>query len=133
MTAARMRTFKQQDMDEFGVASGSTGLIHTEPEFAAATPFGATLVQGVYLLAVLERQLCDRVSEWAVCGGLEVKFISPVTEGAAFSVGIIENGPRSWLLQGSTPAGPAVIGLAWLRPDPRVGPRLGAIADSGHQ
>jgi acyl dehydratase len=109
------RTFSQQDMDDFGVASGGTGLIHTEPEFAATTPFGATLVQGVYLLAVIEKELCDRVSEWAGRGSLDVKFVSPVIAGVPFRVEINEDGNGGWSLLGSTPAGPAVVGTARMR------------------
>jgi acyl dehydratase len=109
------RTFRQQDMDDFGVASGTTGLIHTEPEFAATTPFGATLVQGVYLLAVIEKELCDRVPEWAVRGSLDVRFVSPVIAGVPFHVEITDDGSGGWLLLGSTPAGPAVVGTARMR------------------
>jgi acyl dehydratase len=109
------RTFSQQDMDDFGVASGGTGLIHTEPEFAATTPFGATLVQGVYLLAVIEKELCDRVPEWAGRGSLDVRFVSPVIAGVPFHVEITEDGNGGWSLLGSTPAGPAVVGTARMR------------------
>lgn len=109
------RTFSQQDMDDFGVASGGTGLIHTEPEFAATTPFGKTLVQGVYLLAVIEKQLCAQVPEWSGRGSLEVKFVSPVTEGTPFSVELTER-DGGWEILASTPAGPAVVGTARLRP-----------------
>ncbi|MHA6796934.1 MaoC family dehydratase [Pseudonocardia bannensis] len=109
------RTFSQQDMDDFGVASGGTGLIHTEPEFAAATPFGKTLVQGVYLLAVIEKELYARVPEWAARGSLEVKFVSPVTEGTPFTVEITDV-DGGWEILAATPAGPAVVGAARLRP-----------------
>jgi acyl dehydratase len=111
----RTRTFSQQDMDEFGIASGGTGLIHTEPDYAAATPFGATLVQGVYLLAVIEQQLCELVPAWADRGSADVAFVSPVTEGAPFTVQITDDGQGGWTLLGSTPGGPAVVGRAWLR------------------
>ncbi|WP_214367707.1 MaoC family dehydratase [Pseudonocardia sp. H11422] len=110
------RTFSQQDMDDFGVASGGTGLIHTEPGFAATTPFGKTLVQGVYLLAVIEKELCARVPEWAGAGSLEVRFVAPVTEGTPFTVEITEDGTGCWSLWAGTPAGPAVVGTARLRP-----------------
>ena len=102
-------------MDDFGVASGGTGLIHTDPEFAAATPFGATVVQGVYLLAVIEKELCDRIAGWSVRGSVEVRFVSPVLAGTPFSVEITEDEPGTWTLLASTPAGPAVVGTARLR------------------
>jgi acyl dehydratase len=112
------RTFTQRDMDEFGVASGGTGLIHTEPAYAATTPYGATLVQGVYLLAVIERHLSERVPGWVDGGVLEVKFVAPVTEGTPFTVEITATtagaggAPEAWNLLGSTPSGPAVVGTA---------------------
>lgn len=108
------RTFTQHDMDGFGLASGGTGLIHTEPAYAATTPFGATLVQGVYLLAVIERRLCERVPQWPDGGALEVRFVAPVTEGTPFTVEITESAdePGTWELRGSTPSGPAVVGTA---------------------
>jgi acyl dehydratase len=115
MTAAPTRIFSQRDMDEFGVASGGTGLIHTAPGYAAATPFGATLVQGVYLLAVIERRLCELVPQWASRGSLDVAFVAPVTEGTPFTVEITDDGQGGWTLLGSTPDGPAVVGRAWLR------------------
>jgi acyl dehydratase len=115
VTISQARTFSQQDMDDFGVASGCTGLIHTEPEFAAATPFGATLVQGVYLLAVIEKELCDQVPAWAGRGSIEVRFVSPVTAGAPFRVEITDDGTGGWSLLANTPAGPAVVGTARLR------------------
>lgn len=106
------KTFSQLDMDRFGIASGSTGLIHTEPEFAATTPFGATLVQGIYLLAMVERELCLRAPRWAECGTLDVRFMSPVTAGTPFQVELTYNENDTWSVQGLTPSEPAVIGTA---------------------
>lgn len=82
------RVFGQDDIDAFGVASGGTGLIHTEPEYARTTPFGATLVQGIYLLAVVEKRLCEVVPQWADRGSISVKFVSPVKTGDEFRVAI---------------------------------------------
>ncbi len=125
-SVAPTRTFTQQDMDEFGVASGGTGLIHTEPAYAATTPYGATLVQGVYLLAVIERHLCERVPGWVDGGVLEVRFVAPVTEGTPFTVEIVEAAtradgePGTWALLGRTTSGPAVVGTARVtRSEPR--------------
>ncbi|MFR9800906.1 MaoC family dehydratase [Pseudonocardia sp. RS010] len=124
------RTFTQRDMDEFGVASGGTGLIHTEPAYAATTPYGATLVQGVYLLAVIERHLCEHDPRWAEGGELEVGFVAPVTEGTPFTVEIRETTDATgttdraeasgrsltWSVLGTTPSGPAVVGTARVLP-----------------
>jgi acyl dehydratase len=77
------RSFSQDDLDAFGVVSGGTGHIHTDPDFAAGTPFGRTLVQGLFLLAVVEKALCEAVPTWS---DLSVKFVGPVGVGDEFRV-----------------------------------------------
>jgi acyl dehydratase len=108
------RTFSQRDMDDFGLASGGTGLIHTEPEYAAGTPFGATIVQGIFLLAVIEKELCERIPQWRSGGSLEAKFVSPVTEGTPFSVEITPEGDASWSVTARTPTRVAIVATARL-------------------
>jgi acyl dehydratase len=108
------RTFSQQDMDDFGIASGGTGLIHTEPDYAAATKFGATLVQGIFLLAVIEKELTERLPGWGVGGSLEAKFVSPVTEGTPFSVDITPEGDGTWSVTARTPNRVAIAATARL-------------------
>lgn len=81
--------FEQEDMDNFGIASGGTGLIHTEPDYARGTSFGSTLVQGLYLLAVVEKQLCDLAPGWAESGTISMKFVSAVKSGDEFRVEIV--------------------------------------------
>jgi acyl dehydratase len=81
------RTFTQDDLDAFGRASGGTGYIHTDPEFAAATPFGRTLVQGLFLLGVVESAVGAALP--AAGGGwrdLSVTFVAPVGVGDEFRV-----------------------------------------------
>jgi acyl dehydratase len=114
MTGAR--TFSQQDMDDFGLASGGTGLIHTEPDYAETTPFGATIVQGIYLLAVIEKELCDAVPSWRRGGSIEIKFVSPVTEGTPFSVEVTPDGEATWTVTARTPDRVAIVGTARVTP-----------------
>lgn len=109
------RTFSQQDMDDFGLVSGGTGLIHTEPDFAATTRFGATLVQGVFLQAAIEAALAERLPGWAERGELEIRFVAPVTQGTPFTVELADGPDAAVQVTGSTPAGPAVVGTARLR------------------
>jgi acyl dehydratase len=81
------RTFTQDELDAFGHASGGTGHIHTDPEFAAATPFGRTLVQGLFLLAVVERAIETALPDPAVgWAELRVIFVAPVGVGDEFRV-----------------------------------------------
>jgi acyl dehydratase len=93
------RVFTQDDVDAFGWLSGGTGHIHTDPEFAAATRFGRPLVQGLYLLAVVERALDEITPDWA---DLRVRFVAPVRVGDEFEVTIVEAPDGSLQVTGST-------------------------------
>lgn len=115
-TTSAVRVFSQDDLDTFGIASAGTGLIHTEPEYARTTPFGATLVQGIFLLAVVERQLCELVPNWAEGGTISVKFVSPVRTGEEFRVQIApdQDEPSRLRIEGSVGQRVALTGTARL-------------------
>lgn len=98
MTTLRFR-FTQADLDAFGQVSGGTGHIHTDPEFAAATRFGRPLVQGLYLLAVVERTLDEVAADWA---DLQVRFVAPVRVGDEFLVTVTEDAGGTLQVTGST-------------------------------
>lgn len=106
------RTFTQADMDAFGQASGGTGHIHTDPDYAAGTPFGRTLVQGLFLLAVVERALSEAVAGWS---DLEVKFVAPVRAGDDFRVEVVadEDVPGRWRVEGFVGPEPVLVGTAF--------------------
>ncbi|WP_132431408.1 MaoC family dehydratase [Pseudonocardia endophytica] len=93
------RVFTQDDVDAFGRLSGGTGHIHTDPEFAAATRFGRPLVQGLYLLAVVERALDEVTTDWA---DLRVRFVAPVRVGDAFEVTVVDGDDGTLQVTGST-------------------------------
>lgn len=99
------RSFTQDDMDAFGQVSGATGLIHTEPDYAATTPFGATLVPGILLAAVVAQALPDG---WAA---LDLRFVAPVRAGTPFEV-VVTPTAEGYAVEGRTPDGPAVVGTA---------------------
>ena len=98
MTTLRRR-FTQDDLDAFGRVSGGTGHIHTDPEFAAATRFGRPLVQGLYLLAFVERALDEVTTEWT---DLQVRFVAPVRVGDEFAVAVVEGADGTLQVTGST-------------------------------
>lgn len=98
MTTLR-RVFTQDDVDAFGWVSGGTGHIHTDPEFAAATRFGRPLVQGLYLLAVVERALDEITTEWT---DLQVRFVAPVLVGDEFEVVVVADADGTLQVTGST-------------------------------
>ncbi len=98
MTTVRVR-FTQDDVDAFGQLSGGTGHIHTDPEFAAGTRFGRPLVQGLYLLAVVERALDDVTPDWT---DLQVRFVAPVRVGDEFLITVAEDADGTLQVTGST-------------------------------
>ena len=107
------RLFTQADVDAFGQASGGTGHIHTDPEFAAATRFGRPLVQGLYLLAVVERALDEVTTDWS---DLQVRFVAPVLVGDEFTVTVVEDADGTLRVTGVTGEGTALVGTATRRP-----------------
>ncbi|MQA88561.1 MAG: hypothetical protein GEV03_29110 [Streptosporangiales bacterium] len=114
------RSISQEQINAFGLASGGTGLIHTDPEYARRTKFGAPLVQGLYLFALVERQLAERDPKWAERGVLEATFVGPVKAGEEFHVEITDDADDAdqtgrVLVRASTPEGEAIAGSAWLR------------------
>ena len=114
------RAISQADIDRFARASGGTGLIHTDPEYARRTSYGATLVQGIYLFALIEGRLTERHPDWPERGVLDVTFVGPVTAGSGLRIDITgdPDDPGRLQIRASTPDGEAVTGHAWLRGDP---------------
>jgi acyl dehydratase len=78
----------QEQIDRFAEASGGTGRIHTDPEYASKTSFGGTLVHGMYLLSLIERELSARLDNWASRGVLDVTFLRPVRAEEPFNIQI---------------------------------------------
>ena len=71
-------TFTQSDIDCFGQVSGGTGHIHTDPDYAAGTTFGRTLVQGLYLMALVMRAVTEGAPG---AGQVSCRFVAPVGSG----------------------------------------------------
>ncbi|MBW0105972.1 MaoC/PaaZ C-terminal domain-containing protein [Pseudonocardia sp. KRD291] len=99
------RTITQDDIDAFGVLSGGTGLIHTEPDYAASTRFGATLVQGIFLAALVQQELPPG---WTA---LELQFVAPVRVGTPIEI-VLGSDRGGLAIEVRTPDGPAVLGSA---------------------
>lgn len=99
------RTITQDDIDAFGTASGGTGLIHTEPGYAATTRFGATLVQGIFLAALVGQELPPG---WTV---LDLRFVAPVRIGTPIEI-VLDPERDGIAVEVRTPDGPAVLGTA---------------------
>lgn len=107
------RTFRQPDLDDFGLVSGGSGRIHTDPDYAAGTPFGRPVVQGLLLLAVVEEALCRARPDWRSAGEVEVGYRAPVLVGDTVTVEVSADGTGTGLrIEGSTPGGVVLVGAA---------------------
>lgn len=71
---AEIGPISQEQINAFGVIAGTFGRIHTDPVWAATTPLGGVIVQGMLILSpihdVLERIFGDR---WVTGGTLSCK------------------------------------------------------------
>jgi acyl dehydratase len=117
--ASTKRRIAQRDIDAFGRASAGSGRIHTDPVYARATRFGGPLVQGLYLVALIEKALHDATAAWGEASVLDVRFVSPVKAGQTITIDIAnddrELDDRCLLrVQVSTADGVAVVGTARL-------------------
>ena len=77
----------QARIDAFADATEDRQFIHTDPEAAAATPFGGTIAHGFLTLSLLSRMAAEAMLipdtlNMAVNYGLEeVRFLAPVRSG----------------------------------------------------
>ncbi|MFD9125551.1 MaoC family dehydratase [Kitasatospora sp. NPDC059571] len=86
-------TVDQQRIDLFAESTGDDQWIHTDPERAAAGPFGATIAHGfltLSLLPVLSGQVyrVDGVRMAVNYGLNKVRFVSPVRVGSRVRAGV---------------------------------------------
>jgi acyl dehydratase len=78
----RLQQVTQDGINAFHVAFGGSNPIHTDPEAAKKTELGATVQHGVRTLYIIFAMLFERYPlGLARGGGLEAKFIAPVTPG----------------------------------------------------
>lgn len=73
----------QAAFSDFGALLGTDAPIHTDPAYAAATPFGGTIAQGMLLLAPFEPWLCELFGEaaWSQGGTLRARLLRPARAG----------------------------------------------------
>jgi acyl dehydratase len=87
-TVSREYKISQDQIDIFARASDGMGRIHIDPEYAKNTSFGGTLVHGMYLLALIEREISAYSKNRALRGSVEVAFLKPVKAGEPFFIRI---------------------------------------------
>jgi acyl dehydratase len=83
-----MRTIAptQGTLDGWAALSGDHNPLHTDPAYAAETPFGTTIAHGHWSLALMEELLLGIAGErWRYGGTLrKVRFRAPVRPGAQY-------------------------------------------------
>ncbi|MGE0215618.1 MaoC family dehydratase [Mycolicibacterium sp.] len=94
MTEVLRRTFDQSDLDAFGAVSGGDGRIHTDPDYAAGTRYGRTLVQGMLLVALMERAVGIALPGRRLDARLDITFVAPVHTGVEIRINVAEKGDR---------------------------------------
>lgn len=67
----------------FGQLHGTDAPIHTDPDYAARTPFGSTIAHGMMILAVFETWICDLFGSvaWDRGGTFQSKLLNVVKAG----------------------------------------------------
>ncbi|GAA5167968.1 MULTISPECIES: MaoC family dehydratase [Amycolatopsis] len=110
MTTVLRMTFGQDDVDRFGRFSGGDGRIHTDPGYARSTPFGRTLVQGMLLVALVERAVELVESPARADSRLDVTFVAPVGVGDEVAITHTRKG-TSARFEATTSAGTVLVAV----------------------
>ena len=74
----RIQGLRQEQLNRFGKLMGTAGRIHTEPEWAAASPAGGVLVQGGLIMSPLHDLMSSLVGEtrWLQGSEVAIKMVS---------------------------------------------------------
>lgn len=76
------RVVTQDSIDAYAMVSGDHNPLHTDPEFAATTPYGRTIAHGLLTLGILAEALADwQGPGWSDDAELDVTFVAPVFSG----------------------------------------------------
>jgi acyl dehydratase len=86
MTVILRHSFTQHNLDDFGRLSGGDGRIHTDPDYAAGTLFGHTVVQGMLLVALVEQAVSTVLPDGRTGAHLDVTFVAPVGVGQEIAI-----------------------------------------------
>ena len=89
---SRSRTVTLEMLRSYAAASGDDNPIHTDPDFAAATPFGRPIAHGMLLLAYIMEMLTTTFgADWITSGQLKVRFRKPAfVDGAVTAWGTVK-------------------------------------------
>lgn len=85
------RTITQEEVDDFARLSGDMNPIHVDPEFAAATSYGTTIVHGLFTLSLVVPLMKEILEVTGVGLGInygsnKLRFPAPVPVGSRVRV-----------------------------------------------
>lgn len=85
------RTVTQEQVDRFAELTGDHNPIHVDPDHAAGTPFGGTIVHGYFTLALVVPLMAEIVEVTGVATGVNygldrLRFPAPVRVGSRIRV-----------------------------------------------
>lgn len=85
---ARIAGARQDQVNQFGRLMGTAGRIHTDPDWAAASPAGGVLVQGGLVMAPLHDLMSRLVGEerWLDGSEITIKIVSYTRLGEPITV-----------------------------------------------
>ncbi|MEY3953367.1 MAG: hypothetical protein RLZZ397_247 [Pseudomonadota bacterium] len=82
MTAEFVKTFTQQDVDDFARVSGDCNPVHLDAEFAAQSRFGRPIAHGMLTASLISACLGQRLpGQGTVYLSQSVRFMAPVYPG----------------------------------------------------
>lgn len=87
------RPISLETLRDYAAASGDPNPIHTDPDFAATTPFGRPIAHGMLLLAYVVDLLTTTFGEtWIATGKLKTRFRNPAyVDSAVTTWGAVKN------------------------------------------
>lgn len=85
------RTITQDEVSRFADLTGDHNPVHLDPDFAAKTPFGGTIVHGYFTLSLVVPLMAEIIEVTGVGTGVNygldrLRFPAPVLVGAAIRV-----------------------------------------------
>lgn len=89
---SKSRTVSLETLRNYAAASGDHNPIHTDPAFAATTPFERPIAHGMLLLAYIMEMLTTTFGEaWITSGSLKARFRNPAfVDGAVTTWGTVK-------------------------------------------
>lgn len=89
-------SLSQEQITRYANVTGGTGSIHTDPEYAKTTQFKKTLVHGLYLVGLLEKEFVNFTKSSLNNWTSEVTFLKPVLVEQSFYFSFEKENENEW-------------------------------------